>query len=68
MANDSKAQAFMESRALDVAIKVLPDIYSGDPERLARFDREAKLLATLNHPNIAVIYGFEEAEWKPRAL
>jgi eukaryotic-like serine/threonine-protein kinase len=46
----------------DVAIKVLPDIFSGDRERLARFDREAKLLASLNHPNIAGIYGFEEAE------
>jgi serine/threonine-protein kinase len=45
-----------------VAIKVLPDIFSGDPERLARFEREAKLLASLNHPNIAAIYGLEHAE------
>jgi len=47
-----------------VAIKVLPDIFSGDPERLARFEREAKLLAALNHPNIAAIYGLEEAGGK----
>ncbi len=46
------------------AIKVLPDIFAGDPERLARFEREAKLLASLNHPNIASIYGLEEAEGK----
>jgi serine/threonine-protein kinase len=43
-----------------VAIKVLPDIFAGDPERLARFEREAKLLASLNHPNIAAIHGLEE--------
>jgi len=47
-----------------VAIKVLPDIFSGDPERMARFEREAKLLASLNHPNIAAIYGLEQAESK----
>jgi serine/threonine protein kinase len=47
-----------------VAIKVRPDIFSGDPERMARFEREAKLLASLNHPNIATIYGLEEAEGK----
>jgi serine/threonine-protein kinase len=47
-----------------VAIKVLPDIFSGDPERLARFEREAKLLASLNHPNIAAIYGLEQANGK----
>jgi len=45
-----------------VAIKVLPDIFAGDAERLARFEREAKLLAALSHPNIAAIYGLEEAE------
>jgi len=43
----------------DVAIKVLPEEFANDDERLARFEREAKLLASLNHPNIASIYGFE---------
>lgn len=47
-----------------VAIKVIPDLFAGDPERLARFEREAKLVAALNHPNIAAIYGLEEAEGK----
>jgi serine/threonine-protein kinase len=45
-----------------VAIKVLPDVFSGDPERLARFEREAQLLASLNHPNIAIIFGLERVE------
>ena len=45
-----------------VAIKVLPEAFTLDPERLARFEREAKLLATLNHPHIAQIHGFEEAD------
>jgi serine/threonine-protein kinase len=44
----------------DVAIKVLPDYYAGDPEWLVRFEREAQLLALLNHPHIAQIYGFED--------
>src|SRR6266850_5473821 len=53
-------------RALDtnldraVAIKILPDAFARDPERLARFEREAKMLASLNHPNIAAIHGLEE--------
>ena len=44
----------------EVAIKVLPGAFARDPERLARFQREAEVLATLNHPNIAAVYGFEE--------
>jgi serine/threonine protein kinase len=44
----------------EVALKVLPDSFAGDPERMARFQREAEVLASLNHPNIAQIYGVEE--------
>ena len=46
----------------EVAIKVLPEQFTKDPQRLARFEREAKLLASLNHPNIAAIYGLEAAD------
>ena len=45
----------------DVALKVLPDLFAKDPDRLARFKREAQLLAALNHPNIAAIYGLEDS-------
>ena len=45
----------------DVALKVLPDLLAGDPERLARFQREAQVLGALNHPNIAHIHGFEDS-------
>ena len=46
----------------EVAIKILPKEFSGDPERAARFDREARTLASLQHPNVASIYGFEEVD------
>src|SRR2546426_3096736 len=46
----------------DVALKLLPDHFADDPECLARFQREAQVLASLNHPNIAQIYGLEESD------
>src|SRR5713101_3592472 len=46
----------------EVALKVLPEGFSQDPDRLARFQREAELLATLNHSNIAAVYGLEKAD------
>ena len=46
----------------EVAIKVLPESMASDAERVARFDREAKTLASLNHPNIAQIHGLEESD------
>jgi eukaryotic-like serine/threonine-protein kinase len=46
----------------DVAIKILPQVFTADPDRLARFEREARVLASLNHPNIGAIYGLEEAD------
>ena len=45
----------------EVALKVLPEAFAADAERMARFEREAKVLASLNHPNIASIYGFEDS-------
>jgi Tol biopolymer transport system component len=44
----------------DVALKVLPEVFAADPDRMARFEREARVLGALNHPNIAAIYGLEE--------
>ncbi len=55
LANDSKLDR-------QVAIKVLPDAMTRDVERIARFEREAKVLASLNHPNIAAIHGFDDAD------
>jgi serine/threonine protein kinase len=46
----------------DVALKILPDAFASDPERLARFEREAKTLAALNHAHIAHIHGLEESD------
>jgi eukaryotic-like serine/threonine-protein kinase len=46
----------------DVAIKIVPESFAADPERLARFQREAEVLASLNHPNIAAIHGLEESD------
>ena len=46
----------------DVALKVLPQAFTDDPDRLAPFEREAKVLASLNHPNIAAIHGLEESD------
>jgi eukaryotic-like serine/threonine-protein kinase len=49
----------------DVALKLLPDAFANDPDRLARFAREAQALAALNHPNVAAIYGLEESSGRP---
>ncbi len=51
----------------DVALKILPDSFAHDPERVARFKREAQVLASLNHPNIAQIYGLEDADPSTRS-
>jgi serine/threonine protein kinase len=45
----------------DVALKVLPEVFARDAERMLRFEREAKVLASLNHPNISQLYGLEES-------
>ena len=50
----------------EVALKVLPELFALDSDRLARFKREAQMLAALNHPNIAAIYGFEDSERRAR--
>ena len=50
----------------NVALKVLPAAFVHDPDRLARFQREARMLAALNHPNIATIYGLEQSEGTAR--
>ncbi len=55
LANDGKLDR-------KVAIKVLPELMTRDKERVARFEREAKLLASLNHPNIAAIHGFDDSD------
>jgi len=61
-------RAHDKSLARDVAIKVLPAALSQDPDRLARFEREAKVLAAMNHPNIAIIYGLESTATNARAI
>ena len=50
-----------EKLGRDVALKVLPEAFATDPERLSRFEREARLLGSLSHPNIAVIHGIEDS-------
>ena len=50
-----------EKLGRDVALKVLPEQFASDPDRFARFEREARLLASLNHPNIAGIHGIESS-------
>jgi len=52
----------------DVAVKVLPAAFTTDRDRLARFEREARALASLNHPNVAAIYGVEDASGVPALI
>ena len=52
----------------EVAIKILPRVFTTDPERRARFDREARLLASLNHPHIGAIYGVEDVDGTPALI
>ena len=58
-------RAHDEQLGRDVAIKILPRLFSNDPERLARFAREARMLAALNHPHIGAIYGLEHMDGSP---
>jgi serine/threonine protein kinase len=55
-------RAHDETLGRDVALKILTSAFANDPERLARFEREARLLAALNHPHIAAIYGIAQAD------
>ena len=55
-------RAHDEALGRDVALKILPSAFASDPERLARFEREARLLAALNHPHVAAIYGIAQAD------
>ena len=52
----------------EVAIKILPRLFTADPDRLSRFEREARMLASLNHPHIGAIYGLEDMEGKPALI
>ena len=54
-------RAFDAQLRREVAVKMLPPDLTGDPDRVARFEREARVLASLNHPNIATIYGVEQS-------
>ena len=58
-------RAHDERLGRDVAIKILPHLFSSDPQRLARFEREARMLAALNHPHIVAIYGREDVDGAP---
>src|SRR5687767_9793287 len=58
-------RAHDEQLGRDVAVKILPRLFSGDPARRARFEREARTLASLNHPNIGAIYGHQDVDGDP---
>ena len=55
-------RAFDSTLGRDVALKLLPDLAAASPQQASRFEREARLLAALNHPNIATVHGFETVE------